>query len=132
MPTINQLVRHGRKKVIKKSKVRDLNQCPQRRGVCLIVKTQTPKKPNSALRKVARLRLTNGKEVSAYIPRHEVLPLAVPSPILKVLHRQVVRLSNESLTSLDPPLSALHVLKPAPDRSAGCAIIEAFPLNILI
>ena len=68
MPTINQLVRHGRKKVIKKSKVRDLDQCPHRRGVCLIVKTQTPKKPNSALRKVARLRLTNGKEVSAYIP----------------------------------------------------------------
>ncbi len=68
MPTINQLVRHPRRKVIKKSKVRDLEQCPHRRGVCLIVKTQTPKKPNSALRKVARVRLTNGKEVSAYIP----------------------------------------------------------------
>ena len=68
MPTINQLVRLGRKKVVKKSKVRDLNECPQRRAVCLIVKTQTPKKPNSALRKVARVRLTNGKEVSAYIP----------------------------------------------------------------
>jgi small subunit ribosomal protein S12 len=68
MPTINQLVRNGRKKVVKKSKVRDLEGCPQRRAVCLIVKTQTPKKPNSALRKVARVRLTNGKEVSAYIP----------------------------------------------------------------
>ena len=68
MPTINQLIRYGRKKVVKKSKVRDLNQCPQRRGVCLQVKTQTPKKPNSALRKVARVRLTNGKEVTAYIP----------------------------------------------------------------
>ena len=67
MPTINQLIRRGRKDVIKKSKVRDLDQCPQRRAVCLIVKTQTPKKPNSALRKVARVRLTNGKEVTAYI-----------------------------------------------------------------
>jgi small subunit ribosomal protein S12 len=67
MPTINQLVRYGRKDVVKKSKVRDLDQCPQRRAVCLIVKTQTPKKPNSALRKVARVRLTNGKEVTAYI-----------------------------------------------------------------
>ncbi len=67
MPTINQLVRGGRTKVLKKSKVRDIDQCPQRRGVCLIVKTQTPKKPNSALRKVARVRLTNGKEITAYI-----------------------------------------------------------------
>ena len=67
MPTINQLVRFGRRKVTKKSKVRDLDQCPQRRAVCLIVKTQTPKKPNSALRKVARVRLSNGKEVTAYI-----------------------------------------------------------------
>ena len=68
MPTINQLLRKGRRKVKKKSNVRDLDQCPQRRAVCLIVKTQTPKKPNSALRKVARVRLSNGKEVSAYIP----------------------------------------------------------------
>jgi len=68
MPTINQLIRRGRKKVVKKSKVRDLDSSPQRRAVCLIVKTQTPKKPNSALRKVARVRLTNGKEVTAYIP----------------------------------------------------------------
>jgi small subunit ribosomal protein S12 len=68
MPTINQLIRKPRTKVTKKSKVRDLEQCPQRRAVCLIVKTQTPKKPNSALRKVARVRLTNGREVTAYIP----------------------------------------------------------------
>ena len=67
MPTINQLVRHGREKVIKKSKVRDIDRCPQRRGVCLQVKTQTPKKPNSALRKVTRVRLSNGKEITAYI-----------------------------------------------------------------
>ncbi|MHC4067461.1 MAG: 30S ribosomal protein S12, partial [Planctomycetota bacterium] len=64
MPTTNQLVRRGRRTVTKKSKVRDLDACPQRRGVCLIVKTQTPKKPNSALRKVARVRLTNGKEIT--------------------------------------------------------------------
>jgi len=68
MPTINQLLRLGRNEVQKKSKVRDLERCPQKRGVCLIVKTQTPKKPNSALRKVARVRLSNGKEVTAYIP----------------------------------------------------------------
>jgi small subunit ribosomal protein S12 len=67
MPTINQLIRKGRRRVARKSKVRDLEQSPQRRGVCLIVKTQTPKKPNSALRKVTRVRLTNGREVTAYI-----------------------------------------------------------------
>ena len=68
MPTINQLVRRGRRKVRYKSKSPSLAGCPQRRGVCLAVKTQTPKKPNSALRKVARVRLTNGEEVTAYIP----------------------------------------------------------------
>ena len=68
MPTINQLVRKGRKKVKKRSKSPVLDQCPQKRGVCLQVKTQTPKKPNSALRKVARVRLSNGKEVTCYIP----------------------------------------------------------------
>ncbi len=67
MPTMNQLVRKGRKPVKKKSKSRALTKCPQRRGVCLQVKTMTPKKPNSALRKVARVRLTTGYEVSAYI-----------------------------------------------------------------
>ena len=68
MPTINQLVRFGRKKVRKKGRTPDLDQCPERRGVCLQVRTQTPKKPNSALRKVARVRLSNGKEITAYIP----------------------------------------------------------------
>ena len=67
MPTINQLVRKGRGKKGKK-RVSDITGTPQRRGVCLIVRTQTPKKPNSALRKIARVRLTNGKEVTAYIP----------------------------------------------------------------
>lgn len=68
MPTINQLVRNERKKVIKKSKSPALKECPQRRGVCTRVYTTTPKKPNSALRKVARVKLTNGIEVTAYIP----------------------------------------------------------------
>ena len=67
MPTINQLVRKGRKTALKKSKSPALSRCPQRRGVCLSVKTQTPKKPNSALRKVCRVRLTSGYEVTAYI-----------------------------------------------------------------
>ncbi len=68
MPTIQQLVRKGRKKLTFKSKSPALDSSPQRRGVCTRVYTTTPKKPNSALRKVARVRLTNGKEVNAYIP----------------------------------------------------------------
>ncbi len=68
MPTINQLVRKGRKQARRKSKAPALASCPQRRGVCLAVMTRTPKKPNSALRKVARVRLTSGYEVTAYIP----------------------------------------------------------------
>lgn len=68
MPTLNQLVRKGRKRVKKKTKSRALINCPQKRGVCTRVYTTTPKKPNSALRKVARVRLTNGFEVTAYIP----------------------------------------------------------------
>lgn len=68
MPTINQLVRHGRRKPVYRSKSPALAGSPQRRGVCLVVKTMTPKKPNSALRKIARVRLTNGEEVTAYIP----------------------------------------------------------------
>ena len=68
MPTINQLVRHGRKAPRAKVKTPALKGSPQRRGVCTVVKTQTPKKPNSALRKVARVRLTSQVEVSAYIP----------------------------------------------------------------
>ncbi len=68
MPTINQLVRKGREKVEEKTDAPALEGCPQKRGVCTRVYTTTPKKPNSALRKVARVRLTNGMEVTAYIP----------------------------------------------------------------
>ena len=68
MPTINQLVRKGRQVEKKRNKVPALEACPQKRGVCTRVYTTTPKKPNSALRKVARVKLTNGQEVSAYIP----------------------------------------------------------------
>ena len=68
MPTINQLVASGRKSLVKKSNSAALKSCPQKRGVCVRVYTPTPKKPNSALRKVARVRLTNGMEVTTYIP----------------------------------------------------------------
>ena len=68
MPTINQLIRNGRKRQVKKTKVPAMESCPQKRGVCTRVYTTTPKKPNSALRKVARIRLTNGFEVTSYIP----------------------------------------------------------------
>lgn len=68
MPTFNQLVRNPRKKVRRKSKSPLLDGCPQKRGVCLQVRTMTPKKPNSALRKIARVRLSNGKEATVYIP----------------------------------------------------------------
>jgi small subunit ribosomal protein S12 len=67
-PTINQLIKYGRKKFETKSKSPALHNAPFRKGVCLMVRTQTPKKPNSALRKIARVRLTNGEEVTAYIP----------------------------------------------------------------
>ena len=68
MPTINQLIRHGRSQVTTSTKSPDLRRCPQRQGVCTRVKTTTPRKPNSALRKIARVRLTTGREVTAYIP----------------------------------------------------------------
>ncbi len=68
MPTINQLVRHGRKPKKRKTKSPALEGCPQKRGTCIRVYTTTPKKPNSALRKVAKVRLSNGKEIIAYIP----------------------------------------------------------------
>jgi small subunit ribosomal protein S12 len=68
MPTINQLIRNGRKKIVRKSSAPALRSCPQKRGVCTRVYATTPKKPNSALRKVARVRLTNGMEVTSYIP----------------------------------------------------------------
>ena len=99
MPTISQLVRKGRKVIVDKSKSPALDNCPQRRGVCVRVYTTTPKKPNSAMRKVARVRLTNQKEVNSYIPGEghnlqaarsiqPVLPTAhsvVPSTVLSVL-----------------------------------------------
>ena len=68
MPTISQLVRKGRKKLVQKTKAPALRGAPQKRGVCLVVRTVSPKKPNSALRKICRVRLTNGMEVTAYIP----------------------------------------------------------------
>ena len=68
MPTINQLIRKGRKPIKSKSKAPVLDKCPQKRGVCTQVKIQTPKKPNSALRKIARVKLSNSKEVTVYIP----------------------------------------------------------------
>ena len=68
MPTSNQLVRKGRKQIRARSKAPVLEECPQKRGVCISVKTQTPKKPNSALRKIARVRLSNNREITAYIP----------------------------------------------------------------
>lgn len=68
MPTVNQLIKYGRKKPARKTKSAALEGCPQKRGVCLQVKTTSPKKPNSALRKIARVRLSNGKEITAYIP----------------------------------------------------------------
>ncbi|MFM8980840.1 MAG: 30S ribosomal protein S12 [Planctomycetia bacterium] len=68
MPTINQLVRRGRKQQVSRTKSPVLEACPQKRGVCLSVRTMTPKKPNSALRKIARVRLSNNREITAYIP----------------------------------------------------------------
>ena len=68
MPTINQLVRQGRRQQYSRTKSPVLQSCPQKRGVCLLVRTMTPKKPNSALRKITRVRLSNGKEVTVYIP----------------------------------------------------------------
>ncbi len=68
MPTVNQLIRGARRKTKRKRNTVDLAGCPQRRGVCLNVRTMSPKKPNSALRKIARVRLTNGREITAYIP----------------------------------------------------------------
>ena len=71
MPTINQLIKRPRRSLPRINKVKDLDACPQKRGVCLQVKTMTPKKPNSALRKIARVRLSNGREVTAYIGGEE-------------------------------------------------------------
>ena len=81
MPTVNQLIKRGRKKPSNKTKAAALDGCPQKRGVCLQVKTTSPKKPNSALRKIARVRLSNGKEITAYIPGegHNLQPHSIVS-----------------------------------------------------
>ena len=80
MPTISQLVRKGRKVLVDKSKSPALDSCPQRRGVCVRVYTTTPKKPNSAMRKVARVRLTNQKEVNSYIAVLSIPPVLPTAP----------------------------------------------------
>ncbi len=110
MPTISQLVRKGRKVLVDKSKSPALDACPQRRGVCVRVYTTTPKKPNSAMRKVARVRLTNQKEVNSYIPgeghnlqehsivlvRVHLIPLVLQAALSVVLSTvlSVLRLRN--------------------------------------
>jgi ribosomal protein S12 len=97
MPTINQLIRKGRKDIQKKSDSPALKESPQKRGVCTTVKTTTPKKPNSALRKIARVRLTNGIEVTAYIPgighnlqEHSVVLIRFPSVCRALVEHQEV------------------------------------------
>ena len=93
MPTISQLVRKGRKEIVDKSKSPALDNCPQRRGVCVRVYTTTPKKPNSAMRKVARVRLTNQKEVNSYIfPVYVITSFAVLwiPPVLPIAHSVVL------------------------------------------
>ena len=86
MPTISQLVRKGREVLVDKSKSPALDSCPQRRGVCVRVYTTTPKKPNSAMRKVARVRLTNSKEVNSYIPGegHNLQEHSIVEDVLRI------------------------------------------------
>ena len=103
MPTIQQLVRKGRQKFTEKSKCPALDACPQRRGVCVRVYTTTPKKPNSAMRKVARVRLTNQKEVNAYIPG-EGHNLQEHSIVL-IRGGRVKVYPNYTLTLIFPPVS---------------------------
>ena len=99
MPTISQLVRKGRKVLVDKSKSPALDSCPQRRGVCVRVYTTTPKKPNSAMRKVARVRLTNQKEVNSYIPGegHNWVLLIVHSAVLSMVQSALRQRSNINL-----------------------------------
>ena len=101
MPTIQQLVRKGRETLVVKGKSPALDACPQRRGVCVRVYTTTPKKPNSAMRKVARVRLTNGKEVNSYIPgeghnlqEHSIVLNTVQNVQKRVLLQQKERSKN--------------------------------------
>ena len=105
MPTINQLVKAGRRPKVAKSKSKALTKCPQRRGVCLQVTTRTPKKPNSALRKIAKVRLTNGQEITAYIggeghnlQEHSVV--LVNSPVF-VITSSAVRLTVLALKAVN-------------------------------
>jgi len=118
MPTINQLVRKGREAVPKKSKTPAMEACPQKRGVCIRVYTTTPKKPNSALRKVARVRLTNGLEVTSYIPaeaeplevrreaaesrRSRVMPGRLTSPYFVLGRQRCSTYTHVRLASLTP------------------------------
>ena len=97
MPTINQLIRNGRKKPLKKTKVPAMESCPQKRGVCTRVYTTTPKKPNSALRKVARIRLTNGFEVTSYIPGegHNLQEHSVVNKFKKIANKRDKELLEE-------------------------------------
>ena len=99
MPTISQLVRKGRKVLVDKSKSPALDACPQRRGVCVRVYTTTPKKPNSAMRKVARVRLTNQKEVNSYI---RLIPLVLPAvhSVAQSTELSVLRLRNNNRRGL--------------------------------
>ena len=100
MPTIQQLVRKGRKELVDKSKSPALDSCPQRRGVCVRVYTTTPKKPNSAMRKVARVRLTNQKEVNSYIPGEGQSQTA--HSVVQSTVQSVLRLRNNDACKFRP------------------------------
>ena len=125
MPTINQLVRKPRRSPDAKSKVKDLAACPQKRGVCLQVKTVTPKKPNSALRKVARVRLSNGKEVTAdlVICAAGVAPVEVDWFVaVSTVWAVVVRITGSCLMRIRTPLRSISnsVRWLRLSRSANC------------
>ena len=128
MPTLNQLIREGRKSKVVKKDTPALQACPQRRGVCVRVYTSTPKKPNSALRKVARVRLTNGIEVTSYIPgighnlqEHSVV--LIRGGRSRTFLAFVTILSGEHLTPSEFPKEKKAVLNTAPrkiKRSSKC------------
>ena len=136
MPTIQQLVRKGRNVLKDKSKSPALDSCPQRRGVCVRVYTTTPKKPNSAMRKVARVRLTNGKEVNSYIPgeghnlqEHSILVYAITS-CAELLILQVCRAEHSAVPNTEqsvlrqlrnnkPPLTSNQILNTVFDLLDG-------------
>ena len=106
MPTINQLIKHGRRTAVAKSKTPILEECPQRRGVCLSVTTTSPKKPNSAMRKIARIRLTNKQEGTVYIPgeghnlqEHSSAVLSIPQASLSA-NKRAANTARKSLSKL--------------------------------